>query len=158
MVPRQSYECEPRVVCIFAARGSYTLEESGYPSTCSDRLRTGRLGFYSRQKYDFLHSSIQTSSDVHQASYPVQTYDSFPWGKLVGAWSWSITFIPSKACLFHLFLGDNRWASAELHQLVVLVTVYTNIFILFLFFAQIEYIYFLCNIFISLFVYSSTVW
>jgi len=40
-----------------------------------------------------LHHRVQTGSGAHPASYPISTRCPFRGGKVVGAWSWSLTYI-----------------------------------------------------------------
>jgi hypothetical protein len=40
-----------------------------------------------------LHHRVQNGSGAHPASYPMGNRDSFPGGKVAGAWSWPLTSI-----------------------------------------------------------------
>jgi hypothetical protein len=43
--------------------------------------------------FSIYHRCVKNGSGAHQASYPVGTRVSFPWGKAAGAWSRSFTSI-----------------------------------------------------------------
>jgi hypothetical protein len=88
---KETTSCAPRWgIARYTAPISPTLYQQ--LSRYTDRLRTGRPGFDSRQEKYFI-SSVQDGYGTHPASYPLDPGGLFHKGKAAGAWSWPLIFI-----------------------------------------------------------------